>query len=150
MCRRWTWPAHGSADRAAHRAQQNSVGADQRQRLGVCGEDVERVDDRAATPLDLGALSPEASLSAGIEGATGQAGHQEGLPFLGMARAELVDYGRRRPAQLLDIRLGDVRAGLRELDDQLTTLLADSEVLQHSLRLDGARGYLRRGMRANG
>jgi hypothetical protein len=88
------------------------------------------------------------SLLAAIEGATGQAGHEEALPFLGMARAELVDFGQRRPAHLLEIRLGDVRAGLRELEDRLTTLLADSEVLQHSLRLDAARGYVRRGMRA--
>jgi hypothetical protein len=34
-------------------------------------------------------------LLAALEGATGEDGHAEALPFLGIARAELVDFGRR-------------------------------------------------------
>lgn len=88
------------------------------------------------------------SLFAAIEGATGSAGHYEALPFVGMGRAELVDFGQRRPAGFVDINVNDVRAGLRELEGYLTALMAGSEVLQHTLRLEAARGYVRRGIHA--
>ncbi len=38
------------------------------------------------------------SLLAALEDATGQDEHSTVLPFLGMARAELTDFGQRRPA----------------------------------------------------
>jgi len=88
------------------------------------------------------------SLLAALEGATGQDGHAVVLPFLGMARAELTDFGQRRPAHFVPVQIGDLRAGLADLEQRLTALLADSHVLQHSLRLDSARRLLRRGVAA--
>lgn len=88
------------------------------------------------------------SLLAALEGATGQDGHAMVLPFLGMARAELTDFGQRRPARYTPVHVGDLRSGLADLEERLTALLADSQVLQHSLRLDSARRLLRRGVAA--
>ncbi len=88
------------------------------------------------------------SLLAALEGATGQDGHAVVLPFLGMARAELTDFGQRRPAHFVPVQIGDLRSGLADLEQRLTALLADSHVLQHSLRLDSARRLLRRGVAA--
>lgn len=88
------------------------------------------------------------SLLAALEDATGQEGHAMVLPFLGMARAELTDFGQRRPAGYVPVQVGDLRSGLADLEQRLTDLLADSQVLQHSLRLDSARRLLRRGAAA--
>ena len=88
------------------------------------------------------------SLLAALEAATGQDGHGLVLPFLGMTRAELTDFGQRRPTHYVPVQVGDLRAGLTELEQRLTELLADSQVLQHSLRLDAARRLLRRGVAA--
>ena len=88
------------------------------------------------------------SLLAALEGATGQDGHAVVLPFLGMARAELTDFGQRRPAHFVPVQIGDLRSGLADLEQRLTALLADSHVLQHSLRLDSARRLLSRGVAA--
>jgi hypothetical protein len=88
------------------------------------------------------------SLLAALEGATGQDGHAMVLPFLGMARAELTDFGQRRPAHFVPVQIGDLRSGLADLEQRLSALQADSHVLQHSLRLDSARRLLRRGVAA--
>lgn len=88
------------------------------------------------------------SLLAALEGATGQDGHAMMLPFLGMARAELTDFGQRRPAHFVPVQVEDLRSGLGDLDQRLSVLQADSQVLQHSLRLDSARRLLRRGVTA--
>ena len=88
------------------------------------------------------------SLLAALEGATGQDGHAMVLPFLGMARAELVDFGQRRPGPLVQVAVTDMATGLRDLDARLAALLVASEELQQTLRLDSARGYLLRGIRA--
>ena len=88
------------------------------------------------------------SLLAALEDATGQEGHAMVLPFLGMARAELTDFGQRRPAHYVSVQIGDLRSGLADLEQRLTALLADSQVLQHTLRLDSARRLLRRGVAA--
>ena len=88
------------------------------------------------------------SLLAALEDATGQEGHTLVLPFLGMARAELTDFGQRRPAGYVPVQVGDLRSGLADLEQRLTDLLADSQVLQHTLRLDSARRLLRRGVAA--
>lgn len=88
------------------------------------------------------------SLLATLEDATGQDGHAIVLPFLGMARAELTDFGQRRPAHYVPVQIGDLRSGLADLEQRLTALLADSQVLQHTLRLDSARRLLRRGVAA--
>ena len=88
------------------------------------------------------------SLLAALEDATGQEGHAMVLPFLGMARAELTDFGQRRPARYVPVQIGDLRSGLADLEQRLTTLLTDSQVLQHTLRIDSARRLLRRGVAA--
>lgn len=88
------------------------------------------------------------SLLAALEGATGQDGHAMVLPFLGMARAELTDFGQRRPAHFVPVQIGDLRSGLADLEQRLAALQADSNMLQHSLRLDSARRLLRRGVAA--
>jgi hypothetical protein len=88
------------------------------------------------------------SVLASLEAAAGHEGHAVVLPFLGMARAELTDFGQRRPTHYLDVEVGDLHAGLADLEERLTALLAASEVLQQTLRLDAARRYVRRGVRA--
>lgn len=88
------------------------------------------------------------SLMAALEGAAGHQGHHVVLPFLGMARAELTDFGQRRPSHYVEIHVDDLHAGLADLEERLTTLLADSRLLQHSLRVDAARRLLRRGVAA--
>lgn len=88
------------------------------------------------------------SLLAALEDATGQAEHSTVLPFLGMARAELTDFGQRRTASYVPVQVGDLRSGLADLERRLTALLETSQVLQHSLRLDSARRLLRRGVAA--
>ncbi len=88
------------------------------------------------------------SLLAALEEATEQDEHAMVLPFLGMARAELTDFGQRRPPHYVPVEVGDLRSGLANLEERLTALLADSQMLQHSLRLDSARTLLRRGVAA--
>lgn len=88
------------------------------------------------------------SLIAALEGATGQDGHAMVLPFLGMARAELTDFGQRRPRAYVHVEIDDLRSGLTDLEQRLAALLTDSQVLQHSLRLDSARRLIRRGVAA--
>jgi len=68
------------------------------------------------------------------------------LPFLGMARAELTDFGQRRPARYIPIQIGDLHSGLADLERCLTALLAASMELQHSLRINAALLTLRRGV----
>lgn len=101
-------------------------------------------DSYDATPDFVYAVS----LLASLEGATGQDEHAVVLPFLGMARAELTDFGQRRPAHYVPVEVGDLRSGLVDLEERLTALLAGSQVLQHSLRVDSARRLLRRGVAA--
>lgn len=88
------------------------------------------------------------SLLAALETATGTEGHATALPFLGMARAELTDFGQRRPAHYVPVPVDDLRAGMDELEQRLTALLDRSPRLQDSLRLDSARRLLRRGVAA--
>ena len=88
------------------------------------------------------------SLLAALEEATGQDGNATVLPYLGLARAELTDFGQRRPSHYVPVVVRDLRSGLADLEARLTALLADSQILQHSLRLDSARRLLRRGVAA--
>ena len=101
-------------------------------------------DVHDATPDFVYAIS----LLAALEGATGEDGQRAVLPFLGMARAELVAFGQRRPTEYLDVTIDDFHAGLAELEERLTAMLTSSEVLQHTLRVDAARRLLRRGIAA--
>ena len=102
----------------------------------------DRTEVYDATPEFVYAVS----LLAELEAATGREGHAGVLPFLGMARAELTDFGQRLPAGYVDVPVGDLRAGLADLDWRLDRLLASSEILQHTLRIDAARRLLRRGL----
>jgi len=86
------------------------------------------------------------SLLAALEEAAGRHGQGQALPFLGMARAELVDFGQRRPPCYLDIEIGDFRTGLAELEEALAALMASSQVLQHTLRIEAALRLLRSGI----
>jgi hypothetical protein len=90
------------------------------------------------------------SLLAALEGATGHPGHTEALAYLGMARAELVDHGQRRPTHDLDVNVEDFNAGLAELEQRLSAMLSASQVLQPSPRLEAARRLLRCGIAAAG
>jgi len=84
------------------------------------------------------------SLLAALEGATGEHGHGEALPFLGMARAQLVEFGQRRPSHYVNVEISDFDRGLAELHQRLGAMLAASEDLGHTLRIDAARRLLRR------
>lgn len=106
--------------------------------------DLRHGDVEDATPDFVHAVS----LLAALEDATEQDGHAIVLPYLGMARAELVDFGQRRPDRYVTVHVEDLRAGMVDLDERLTALLAGSQVLQHSLRINAARLLLRRGMAA--
>ena len=88
------------------------------------------------------------SLLAALESATGAEGHATVLPFLGMARAELTDFGQRRPQHYVPVPVGDLRAGMDELEERISALLNHSPVLQYSLRLESARRLLLRGVAA--
>ncbi len=88
------------------------------------------------------------SLLAALEAATGLAGHTTVLPFLGMARAELTDFGQRRPIRYDAAHIDYLGSGLAELDQCFTALLAQSQGLQHSLRTESALRLLRRGAAA--
>jgi len=88
------------------------------------------------------------SLLAALEGATGQDGHAVVLPFLGMARAELTDFGQRRNASFVEVEVGELGSGLAGLEQRLTALLVSSEVLQETLRVEAALAHVRRGIRA--
>lgn len=91
-------------------------------------------------------LSYAVSVIAALEEAVGRSGHAAVLPYLGMARAELVDFGQRRIGAYVDVEVVDVRATMAELDARLTSMLSESEVLQHTLRVEAALRLLRRGM----
>ena len=86
------------------------------------------------------------SLLAALEGATGHDGHAVVLPFLGMARAELTDFGQRRNAYYLEVEVGELRSGIAGLEKRVTALLVTSEELQQTLRVDAALAHVRRGI----
>ena len=90
------------------------------------------------------------SLLAALEADTAHPSHRTVLPYLGMARAELTDFGQRRPAALVPVDVEDLAVGLRALDEQLALVQAHSPVLQHTLRIDAARRILGRGRAALG
>ncbi|GAW52547.1 MULTISPECIES: hypothetical protein [unclassified Nocardioides] len=84
------------------------------------------------------------SLIAALIGATGHPEQRRAAPFLGMAEAELVDFGQRRPTHYVAIQIDDFRASLAELEDRMTALMTDSQILQHTLRIDSALRFLHR------
>lgn len=88
------------------------------------------------------------SLLAALEDAAGPAGRADVLPFLGMARAELTDFGQNSPAAYISVQVSDVRSGLCDLAHCLAELLDASTVLHHSLRIDAALRLLLRGRAA--
>ena len=84
------------------------------------------------------------SLIAALETAPA-AGHVV-RPLLGMARAELTDFGQRRPAHYVEVTVTNIHAALVELEERLIALRAGSQMLQHSLRADAALRLLHRGL----
>lgn len=86
------------------------------------------------------------SLLAALERAKEQDGHARMLPFLGMARAELTDFGGRRPERYIPIQIGDLNGGLADLERCLNALMSGSMDLRQSLRIDAALRTLRRGV----
>ncbi|GAA1142648.1 hypothetical protein [Ornithinicoccus hortensis] len=84
------------------------------------------------------------SLLAALEEATDLEGHAAALPYLGMARAELTDFGQMRVERYVPMAVSDLHGGLRELEDRLKTLLAKTGVPQHRLRIEAALRLLGR------
>jgi len=60
------------------------------------------------------------------------------LSGLGMARAELTDYGHRLPGHLHALNPVEVEEGLATLMALLSTMLEKSEQLAHTLRIQAA------------
>lgn len=88
------------------------------------------------------------SLLAALESATEQDGHAGVLPFLGMARAELTDFGHHRQARYIEVEVTDLRTGLRELAHRMTELRAVSSDVQRSLGIESSRRLLERAIAA--
>lgn len=86
------------------------------------------------------------SLLAALEGYAGHDRHSDLLPYLGMARSELVDFGQRRPTHYVRVEITDLHAGLAELEQRLSAMLASSPDLRQTLRIEAARRLLRRGI----
>lgn len=102
----------------------------------------------SATVDDSAEFISAVSLLAALEAYTTHRGHRTVLPYLGMARAELTDFGQRRPAALIPVDVEDLAVSLRDLDEQLALMAAHSPVLQQTLRIDAARRMLGRGRAA--
>ena len=88
------------------------------------------------------------SLFAALEGECVASGGSEVLPYLGMARSELTDYGQRLSTNFVDIPVPSFCAGLVQLDELLTRMRASSTDLTHTLGLDSAQRLLREGIAA--
>ena len=91
------------------------------------------------------AVSTFAALEGACTNADADAAASEVLPFLGMARSELTDYGQRLPTHLEDIPVASFADGLTQLGDLLSRMLATSHDLALTLRLHAARQILREG-----
>lgn len=85
------------------------------------------------------------SLLAALESMPATTGHAVG-PLLGMARAELTDFGQRRPAHFVEVPITNWHGAMTELEQRLTQLVVDSQTLQHTLRVEAALRLLRRGL----
>lgn len=93
--------------------------------------------------IDLGAAH---ALFAALEACSVKSGEAETLPFLGMARAQLVGEGASAPSEF---DLPDVKSftdGLMDLEELLTGLIGSSPELSQTLRLMRARDVLRAGI----
>ena len=88
------------------------------------------------------------STIAAMEGATDLAGHSALLPYLGMARAELTDFGQRRVTRYLAVGVTDLHTAAINLEQLLTAMLSSTTVEQHRLRIEAALRYLRSGQPA--
>lgn len=90
------------------------------------------------------------SLLAELEAAAARDGHAALLPFLGMARAELTDFGQRSVKTYVAVKVHDVHAATAELCGRLTEMHGSSPVPQHQLRIEAALRWLHRGVAACG
>lgn len=86
------------------------------------------------------------SMFAALEGACLATRSAETLPYLGMARAELTDYGMRLPMHLEHVPVESFLEVLAELEELLTHMLSSSPDLTLTLRLHAARQILREGI----
>ncbi|QYJ04176.1 hypothetical protein KUV85_00405 [Nocardioides panacisoli] len=88
-------------------------------------------DDLTDRAMRDRAFAVAVSLIAALEGIASP-GCALVLPCLGIARAELVDYGQRRIPRFVRFHVADRDTGLADLDGRLDALLGDSEDLQHT------------------
>lgn len=88
------------------------------------------------------------SMLAALEGASLPAGEAECLPYLGMARAELTDYGQRLPSHFEVTPVPSFRDGLFQLEVLLTRMLSASQDLTVTLRLHASLQILRERVRS--
>jgi hypothetical protein len=82
------------------------------------------------------------SLIAALEGQPTVQGEVLLLSSLGMARAELTDYGHRVPRQLHALDPVAAEEGLTNLKLLLATMLEESTHLAHTLRIQAAQRIL--------
>jgi hypothetical protein len=92
---------------------------------------------------DLGAAH---ALFAALEARSVNVGEAETLPYLGMARAELVGRGQTAPTEFDQPDVESFTDGLMELEELLTRLISNSLELGETLRLMRARDVLREGI----
>lgn len=78
------------------------------------------------------------SLIAHLQQATDQPGYRQVVPRLGMARAELSDFGQRPTTVFMPTDVTSLSTGLAELQTVLRALLAASPQLRDTLRIGAA------------
>ena len=86
------------------------------------------------------------SLFAALESQCLEAGGAQTLPYLGMARSELTDYGHNQPSALEATLFKTFEAGLHQLEELLGRLIETSTSLSGTLRLTRSREILREGI----
>lgn len=87
------------------------------------------------------------SLFAELEGESLDAGAARLLPFLGMARCELTDYGLHLPSSIVPAPdYGSFEHGVGILDGLLAKMAGDSTRLHDALRVRRAHDILHEGM----
>jgi hypothetical protein len=88
------------------------------------------------------------SLCAELEGLCVPSGAPRLLPFIGMARNELTDYGTRVPSHCREMSLSSVHDGVQRLEQLLTAMIGRADDLLYAVRLHEAREILREGSTA--
>lgn len=89
-----------------------------------------------------------ASLIAALEQVSGRE-RRAVLPHLGLARAELNDFGQRRLGPLQWVAVTSLQHDLELLHDRVVTMLSSSEVLHDTLRLEAALRHVTAALEAS-